>query len=185
VQGLVTPIRPDEQGGALEINDHDERGQPGVVSVHLTNFMAKGDFVHFFYTVVKNGASQWGTHYKRFNRWTGRVDVDLDGDNTPIAGQTIVLKPYGGFFSTDSISDSNTPLFLTSGERDRGQIGVLVSHDNGLTWRDHAITDAGSFQWSNITGARFSDGRVFVAFSSAPTKPGFAASVKYLGFYPR
>jgi len=184
-QGVPTPIRPDENGDALEINDHDERGQPGVVSVHLTNFIAKGNFVHFYYTVVRQGVPDWRTHYKRINRWTGAVDVDLDGDTTPIAGQTIVLRPYGGFFSTASVVDPSTPLYLTSGERDRGQIGVLVSHDNGLTWLDYAITDVGPITWSNITGARHSDGRIMAAFSSAPTNPAYPASVQYLGFYPR
>ena len=184
-QGVVTPIRPDENGDALEINDYDERGQPGSVSVHLSGFIAKGDFVHFFYTVVREGIPEWRTHYKRINRQTGAVDVDLDGDTTPIAGQTIVLKPYGGFFSTASIDDGGTPLYLTSGERDRGQIGALVSHDNGLTWSDHAITDAAAMTWSNISGARYSDGRIMAAFGSAPTNPEYPASVMYLGFYPR
>ena len=85
------------------------------------------------------------------------MEVDLDGDATPIAGQTIVLKPYGGFFSTSSITDPGTPLYLTSGERDRGQIGVLVSHDNGSTWLDYAITDEDPISWSHITGSRYSD----------------------------
>jgi len=184
-QEVITPIRPDEKGEALEINDCDERGTPGVVSVHLTNFISKEDFVHFFYTVVREGTPEWRTHYKRINRLTGAVDVDMDGDTAPIAGQTIVLKPYGGFFSTASLADPATPLYLTSGEQDRGQIGVLVSHDNGVTWLDYAITNHGPMTWSNITGARYSDGRIMVAFSSAPKDPAYPASVKYLGFYPR
>lgn len=184
-QGVSTPVRPDEYGAALEVNDYDERGQPGVVSVHLTNLISKGDYAHFFYTVVRQGISDWQTHYKRINRWTGVVDVDLDGATTPIAGQTIVLKPYGGFFSTSSVVDPATPLYLTSGERDRGQIGVLVSHDNGVTWQDYAITDVGPLSWSNITGSRYSDGRILAAFTSAPTNSAYAASVQYLGFYPR
>ena len=182
---MTPPIRPDEEGEALEVNDCDERGKPGVVSVHLTNFISKGDFIHFFYTVVREGIPEWRTHYKRVNRLTGAVDVDLDGDTTPIAGQTIVLRPYGGFFSTPSVADPATPLYLTSGERDHGQIGVLVSHDNGVTWLDYAMTDHGPLRWSNITGARYSDGRIMIAFSSAPKDPAFPASVKYLGFYPR
>jgi len=184
-QSVVTPIRPDEEGEALEVNDEDERGRPGVVSVHLTNFICKGESLHFFYTVVRQGIPEWRTHYKRINRLTGEVDVDMDGDTTPIAGQTIVLKPYGGFFSTASIVDPDTPLYLTSGERDLGQIGVLVSHDNGATWLDYAITDEGPMTWSNITGARYSDGRILAAFTTAPRDPAYSASVKYLGFYPR
>lgn len=184
-QGVPTPIQPDENGDALEINDSDERGQPSVVSVHLSNFMPKGNMVHFFYTVVREGVPDWRTHYKRINRWTGAVEVDLDGDTTPIAGESIVLRPYGGFFSTDSIVDPNTPLYLTSGERDRGQIGVLVSHDNGSTWGDYAVTDVGPMSWSNISGSQYSNGRILAAFTGAPANPGWPSSVWYLGFYPK
>jgi hypothetical protein len=179
------PIQPDENGAALEINDYDERGAPGIVSVHLTNFIVKESFVHFYYTVVRTGTSEWLGHYKRFNRFTGNVDVNLDADLAPISGDMLSLTPNGGFFCTDDIAAYDSPLYLTSGEVGRGQIATLVSRDNGMSWHDHAVTDVGPFQKSNISGARHSDGRVFIAYNTMTTTPAYPLSIMFLGFYPK
>jgi hypothetical protein len=183
---LSLPIQPDENGGAFEINDFDERGSPGVVSVHLTNFIVKGSFVHFYYTVVREGGSRWMGHYKRFNFYTGLQDIDLGLDGAPLSGDIIELTPYGGFFSTDSASDHDTPLFLTANELARGQLGTLVSYDNGASWSDYAVTDTTApLQASNISGARHSDGRIFAAYNAPTGESSRPMAIMFVGFYPR
>ena len=159
---LTTPFKCDDSGPATMISYADETS----VSTWLANMLPKGDKVHFCYVA-------WTTpqriHYMRYDRGTGVREIDTWTDaNNVWGGDLINLRPYDAFFTTDDISDPNSPLYAVSNESyGAGYISALVSTDNGSTWSDYATTATpiGSYA---MGGSRMvtSDGTIIGAYTT-------------------
>ncbi len=119
---LSTSIGPDDTGRSTQIILQDE------FEYHtwLSNMIIKDGKVHFAYLAQKPEPRQ---HYVRIDLETGVTDMRIQ---PTWGGENISIRGLDGFFTT---GPGNTPLYYV-GMVGWHEIGALVSHDNGATWRD-------------------------------------------------
>jgi hypothetical protein len=124
---LREPRRPDHSGMADQIILPDEF----TYHTWLSNMIVKNGKVHFVYLAQTPEPRQ---HYVRIDLATGKIDRRT----YPIwQGETISIRSLDGFFAT---GPGTSPLYYV-GMVDFCRIGVLVSHDNGDSWHDYALSE--------------------------------------------
>ncbi len=124
---LVLPIRPDHSGRADQIILPDEF----LYHTWLSNMIVKDGKVHFAYLAQTPQPRQ---HYVRIDLATGEIDKRT----YPVwQGETISIRGLDGFFAT---GPGTSPLYYV-GMVDFSRIGVLISHDNGDSWHDFALSE--------------------------------------------
>jgi outer membrane protein assembly factor BamB len=124
---LLQPIKPDQSGKADQIILPDEF----LYHTWLSSMIVKSGKVHFVYLAQTPEPRQ---HYVRIDLSTGRIDRRT----FPVwQGETISIRALDGYFAT---GPGTSPLYYV-GMVDFCRIGVLVSHDNGDTWHDCALSE--------------------------------------------
>jgi hypothetical protein len=129
-QPVTLPVAADETGPADRITLDDEFD----VSTWLSNFLVKDGKVHFLYVARTDPPRQ---HYVRYDHATGQRELDRQPE---FRGDKLALSGLDGFFATDPRTP-NSPLYCVSHDARQPRLACLVSHDNGTTWRDHAVSD--------------------------------------------
>jgi hypothetical protein len=134
-QMVTLPVVCDDTGPAVPIVPPEEISATSERWNWLGNLFYKDWKLHFIYSGMQAG--EWRTHYVRYNWDWNDPHVDLRV-SPAIQGDSIVLSGLDGFFAADEVVGS--PLYLCA-RTTTGQIGVLVSEDNGETWHDLALSD--------------------------------------------
>ena len=117
---------PDHAGPADQIILPDEF----LYHTWLSNMIVKDGKVHFAYLAQ---TPEFRQHYVRLDLETGEIDRRVQ----PVfRGETIELRGLDGFFAT---GPGSAPLYYV-GAANGTRIGALVSHDNGDTWHDAALS---------------------------------------------
>ncbi len=161
---LTPPIVADDSGPAARVNLDDELDG----SSWLSSFRAREGKGHFLYQSYSAPPRQ---HYVRYDLTTGKRELDI----TPtFKGEAIELSGLDGFFAA-----SATTLYCV-GHTPDSRIGCLASDDNGLTWRDHAISERIESLYA-VGGARSvtADGCVIGSLTSAATTQSGATAQVY------
>lgn len=125
---LTTPVVGDQHGPAMRITRDDEFES----HTWLSSFMALNGKVHFAYLAQTKPARM---HYLRYDIATSARDVDIWPE---FKGETLKVQGLDGFFSARN-DDPKSPIYFTMRSGDR--IACLVSHDNGATWHDFALSE--------------------------------------------
>ena len=73
-------------------------------------------------------------HYVRYDIDSGKKDFEIVPE---FSGEEISIAGWDGFFAADP-RKSNSPLYYISKQGNR--LACLVSHDNGATWKDYAVS---------------------------------------------
>jgi hypothetical protein len=146
---LEPPIVADDDGPTDRVTLDDE------FEVHtwLSSFTTLNGKAHFLYSAQSQPPRQ---HYVRYDLQTGKRELDIQPD---FKGQQIALRGLDGFFAVDG-----SVLYCVG--RDASRLACLVSHDNGSTWQDHAVSDAVTNPYS-IGGCRVvsKDGYILGSFT--------------------
>ena len=138
---LYCPILPDQSGKADQIILPDE------FEVHtwLSNMIAKNGKVHFAYLAQTTPPRQ---HYVRIDLASGQIDDRIFPE---WRGETISIMSLDGFFAT---GPGTSPLYYI-GRANQTHIGALVSHDNGNSWHDLALSAPIANGIYSVGGCRF------------------------------
>jgi hypothetical protein len=138
---LPSGFLPDHAGPADQIILPDE------FEYHtwLSNMIVKDGKVHFAYLAQVPGQPR--QHYVRMDLETGAIDRRIQPS---FRGETIELRGLDGFFAT---GPGSAPLYYV-GAANGTHIGALVSHDNGDTWHDAAISEPLSKAIYSVGGCR-------------------------------
>lgn len=147
---LDLPVIADETGPAPSVAGAE------TLDVHtwLANLAVHRGKVHFMY-LAQSAPSTF--HYKRYDLATGAIDFQ----HAPVLrGAAISMAPFDGFF----VTAPGGALYAVG--QSEGRIACLRSADNGLTWRDHALSDE-RFNVYSLGGFRelTPDGAVIGAFT--------------------
>jgi hypothetical protein len=121
---LHTPIKPDHSGKS------DQLILPDEFEFHtwLSSMIVKDDKAHFAYLAQMPDPRQ---HYVRMDLTSGEIDHRI---SSGWGGETLHIWGLDGFFAT---GPGSSPLYYV-GPVNHSHLGVIVSHDNGLTWHDVA-----------------------------------------------
>jgi hypothetical protein len=138
---LTLPVACDDSGPTERITRDDE------FEYHtwLSSFMWKGGKVHFCYQAQTPIQRE---HYVRYDAATGHRDLDIQ---PRFGGATISIMGLDGFFCSAGDAPSDDLYFIG---RAGYKIGCLVSHDNGSTWQDCALSDQNFTALFAIGGCR-------------------------------
>jgi hypothetical protein len=148
-EAISLPVDTDN-GLATMINDSAEINH----STFLWTIRVKEGKIHLPYYVGENALQR----YVRFDTVTGQKDVNLTG----WSGGTLDVKSGDGFCTASNNADHTVYCVSRMGDR----LAVLVSDDNGLTWRDHSVTEPLGINPYGITGAReVRDGHIVGMFT--------------------
>lgn len=147
---LALPVLADESGPAPAV------AGPATLDVHtwLANLAVHRGKVHFMY-LAQSAPSTF--HYKRYDLASGAFDFQ----HAPVLrGGTFAMAPFDGFF----VAAPGDALYAVG--QSEGRIACLRSADNGLTWRDHALSEE-RFNVYSLGGFRelTSDGAIIGAFT--------------------
>jgi hypothetical protein len=137
---LFSPFPPDNTGKADQIILPDE------FEYHtwLSNMIIKDGKAHFAYLAQNPDSRQ---HYVCLDLATGRIDRRIQPS---WGGETVDIEGLDGFFAT---GPGTSPLYYV-GRASGSRIGVIVSHDNGDTWEDLALSEPISGGIYSIGGFR-------------------------------
>lgn len=136
---LELPVLCDHEGDTDRITTDEEFAQ----TTWLSGFMAAQEKLHFIYKAVPHPDLkrlpdelflQGKQHYLRYDIDTGEKDVEIEPE---FAGSEISITGWDGFFIVDS-RENHSPLFYVAKQGTR--LACLVSHDNGISWKDFAIS---------------------------------------------
>jgi len=139
------PVSCDQDAtDSTQINLEDEEGVSE--NTWLANMFVKNGKVHFMYKARLLSASGRPDrmHYMRFDRESGVREIDSWSDypDGKWKGGELEIFLTSGYFSSNP-DDPDAPLFATAeivgSDPAKRRIAALVSYDNGLTWRDHAL----------------------------------------------
>jgi len=137
--GLSIPTSCASNGPSTMINLADEVD----LNTWLGHMHVKNGKVHFQYNT--RGVSPLRQHYMRFNAATGVREIDSYTDWGNQWGNPPIQSEEGdGLFASDP-DDPDGPLFAVGRYAEsayRKRLVGLVSHDNGSTWQNCAITPA-------------------------------------------
>lgn len=138
---IYCPMLPDQSGKADQIILPDE------FEAHtwLSNMIAKNGKVHFAYLAQTTPPRE---HYVRIDLVSGQIDKRIFPE---WKGETISIMGLDGFFAT---GPGTSPLYYI-GRANQTHIGALVSHDNGETWHDLALSQSIANGIYSIGGCRF------------------------------
>ncbi len=134
--------------------------------------MVRGGKAHYFYAAQH---TPWRTHYFRYDLKTARRDA---AQSPHFKGDKIELIGMDGFFAA-----SPTTLYCVS-KTPGGQVGCLASDDNGVTWRDHAVSDQKFDKLYSLGGCRAvtPDGFIIGSFTDTVASPAESASTSKVYF---
>jgi DNA-binding beta-propeller fold protein YncE len=154
---LTVPIVSDETGPTTRISRDDE------LEVHswLSAFLFKNDKLHFVYWAKNSPERQ---RYLRYDASTGKPELDIE----PIFARNPPKQPNDSGLLISDRANPDSPLYFVSTLDDRKRLACLVSHDNGTTWREFAISDrAFPHRVYSIGGARnlTADGEIIGTFT--------------------
>ena len=121
------PVVCDRHGPTLQVTLDDEFD----VSTWLASFLPTGDKLHFLYRARFDPQRQ---HYMRFDRKTGRRDLDLSPE---FGGETLKIGNSDGLLVGDAVGKA----IYCVGSGPKGHIVCLVSRDAGQTWKDYARSE--------------------------------------------
>ncbi|NLC57217.1 MAG: hypothetical protein GX774_10300 [Armatimonadetes bacterium] len=124
---LSLPVVADNTGPAEGIIREDEYP----VHTWLSSFLVRAGKLHFVYQAWTQPARQY---YLRYDLATGQREVEHSPE---WGGETIRVAGLDGFLAS-SAAAPNAPLYVVHNQN--GRIACLVSHDHGVTWRDHALS---------------------------------------------
>jgi len=128
-----------DSSNSTQINLEDE----DTLNTWLGHMHVKNGKVHFMYNT--RGVSPVRQHYMRFNATTGVREIDSYTDWGNQWGNPPIQSAEGdGLFASDP-DDPGGPLFAVGRYAEsstRKRLVGLVSHDNGSTWQNRAITPA-------------------------------------------
>jgi hypothetical protein len=158
---VALPVVADEGGPADRITLDDEFD----VHTWLSSFLIKDGKAHFLYLAQTNPPRQ---HYVRYDLKTARRDIDLQPE---FKGQQLSMRGLDGFFTTQRGRPGST-LYCVGRDATATRLVCLASDDNGISWRDHAVSDLVANPYS-IGGCRdvTADGWIIGSFTEqiAPT----------------
>ncbi len=159
---LTPPIVADDTGPGQRVSLDDE------FEIHtwLSNFMVRRGKGHFLYLA---GAEPPRQHYVRYDLKTVKREIDV---SPAFKGETISLRGLDGFFA------ASEAILYCVGHTTDGRIGCLASDDNGVTWRDHAISEKVDDLYA-LGGCRTVTADGFVVGSFTQTSPTGGASKVY------
>jgi len=123
------PVASSEAGPSDRITLDDEFE----VSTWLSSFLVKDGKAHFLYLARTEPQRQ---HHVRYDVATGKRELDHQPN---LRGDKLGIRSLDGFFATRS-GASNSPLYCVAGDERGSGLACLVSHDNGVTWLDHAVS---------------------------------------------
>jgi len=170
---LTLPVISNDQGPATMISRSDEP------SSWLWSFLVKNGKAHFLYNYWpyksdgKPDYAKYRYHYVRYNLMTQKKDDFVYAPSTEglisgvssWGGDTIHLVNQNGFLATKKGSND---IYAVSKTKE-GPIGILVTHDEGNTWHDVAISESLSGNYGGVVGAQelSSDGTILGMFIQA------------------
>ena len=127
---LELPIIADEKGPADRISGDDE------FEYHtwLSASAAKDGKLHLVYWAQSDTPVQ---HYVRYDMATGKRDVDHPSLSF---GTEPSMPSTSGLLAWDH-NIPNSPLYFAATTENRNRVACLVSHDNGETWQDFALSE--------------------------------------------
>jgi hypothetical protein len=128
-QTVELPLVADENGPADRISLDDE------FEAHtwLESFLVRDGNAHFIYLAQTQPPRQ---HYVRYNLANSHRDLDYQPE---FQGERLSLRGLDGFFATRAEEPSGT-IYAISRAADANRLACLASSDNGLSWRDFAIS---------------------------------------------
>ncbi len=167
---LELPVVADDASTADRISLDDE------LEVHtwLHSFVAKGGKLHFAYRANTDPPR---FHYMRYDLATGARDMDL----TPrFGGETLEATWFDGFFAA-AAEQPESPLYYVGANG--SQLVCLVSHDNGATWHDHAVSRSPIVEPYAIGGCRelTPEGDVIGSFTDRGVDPAHVHFIRIPG----
>jgi hypothetical protein len=136
---IDSPVVSDRHGPTLRVTLDDEFE----VSTWLASFRASNDKLHFMY---RAGTAQVRQHYVRFDRQSGKRDIDLFPS---FGGEDLSHIGLDGFL----VLGANGENVYAVGRDPKGHVICLISRDCGQNWNDYAKT-AGRFNAYSIGGCR-------------------------------
>jgi len=125
--GLPREFKPDDSGPSDQIIMGDEFDY----HTWLTSMVVKGGKAHFAYLCQTPDRRM---EYVRLDLETGLIDIRVQPF---FGGETVDIYGLDGFFCT---GPGTSPLYYVA-RANLTHIGALVSHDNGETWHDAAISE--------------------------------------------
>jgi hypothetical protein len=153
-QPLTPPIPADQAGPTDRISLDDE------FEVHtwLSSMYVQGGKLFFCYLAQFQDAPR--QHLMRYDSKSSGRELDI---SPVLRGETIEIKGLDGFFCAARKQQNNTLYFVGNAA---GRIAVLCSHDQGATWRDHALSHD-LYQPYAIGGSRWlsEDGHIVGSFT--------------------
>ncbi len=159
-QPLMLPIVSDDSGPTTRISLDDE------LDVHswLSSFLFKRGKLHFVYFAKTSPQRQ---RYLRYDGATGKKELDIE----PLFAEHPPAEPNdSGALATD-LTNPESPLYFVSTIDDRKRLACLVSHDNGSSWQEFAVSDrAFSHRVYSIGAARSltRQGEIIGTFTDVP-----------------
>lgn len=126
---VVLPVVADNEGPADRITLDDE------FEAHtwLSSFLVRGNKAHFLYLAQTSPPRQ---HYTRFDLTTAARELDLQPE---FFGKALRLRGLDGLFATRR-TDPSAPIYVISRDSHANRLACLVSHDDGTTWQDYAVS---------------------------------------------
>jgi len=123
------PVVADEGGPADRVSLDDEFDEHS----WLESFFVRGGKAHFLYLAQTHPPRQ---HYVRYDISTAKREIDIYPE---FKGQTLMLRSLDGFFATCK-ADKGGAIYVVSRDANASRLACLASDDNGITWRDHAVS---------------------------------------------
>ncbi|MFH1421354.1 MAG: hypothetical protein ABIH42_01355 [Planctomycetota bacterium] len=142
-QPLTVPVVTDESGSAELVTLDDEFN----VHTWLWSMLVKNGKGYFAY--LAQFKPQNRQHCVRYDLSSGKKDLDIYPE---WKGETTSLASLDGFFATCS-SEPGFPIYAVSKSRNN-RLSVIVSYDNGQTWKDFAKSSINTDVLYSIGGAR-------------------------------
>ena len=157
---LALPIPADDTGPATRISRDDE------LDVHswLSACMAKDGKLHLVYWAKTTPQRQ---RYVRYDAATG----ELEADRLDLFPERSMDQPNDSGVLVADRSVPHSTLYFVSTIDDRKRLACVASDDNGLTWREHAVSDRlFDHRVYSIGGARdvTGDGWIIGSFTDTP-----------------
>lgn len=142
----------------------------------LSDFMAREGKAHFLYLAQTNPPRQ---HYVRYDLKTAQREADVQ---PAFRGEKISLRGLDGFFASTR-AQKNSRLFCISVDASQSRLACLASDDNGVTWRDYAVSGPVVSPYA-IGGCRevTVDGWVIGSFTAAGANPNASGRVSQVHF---
>jgi len=166
-RSLLLPVISDHEGASDMITTEEELEY----NTWLSDFTEADGKLHFAYRasphpdykVAMDDFFNGYQHYIRYDKKTGQKDFEIMGDH---GGKEIKIAGFDGFFAK-----KDTSLYYIS--KQGLHIACIVSHDNGLSWQDHSISDDTALSTRSIYaigGCRkiTGDGYIIGSFTKRP-----------------